>query len=37
MGNSGLLMLVCSNERIIGEFSIFGATFDAAIWDSLEA
>ena len=29
--NNGLLMLVCSNVRIIGEFSIFGVTFDAAI------
>ena len=37
VGNSGLLMLVCSNVRIIGEFSIFGVTFDAAIWYSLEA
>ena len=28
MGNSGLLMLVCSNVCITGEFSIFGITFD---------
>ena len=35
--NSGLLMLVCSNVGIIREFSIFGVTFDAAIWYSLEA
>ena len=31
MGNSGLLMLVCSNVCITGEFYIFGVTFDAAI------
>ena len=37
VGNSGLLMLVCSNVRITGEFSIFGVTFDATIWGSLEA
>ena len=37
MRNSGLLMLVCSNVCITEEFSIFGVTFDAAIWDSLEA
>ena len=37
VGNSGLLMLVCSNMRITGEFSIFGVTFNAAIWYSLEA
>ena len=37
MGNSGMLMLVCSNVRITGEFSILGVTFDAAIWGSLEA
>ena len=37
VGNSGLLMLVCSNVRIIGEFSIFDVTFDVAIWNSLEA
>ena len=35
--NSGLLMLVYSNVRIIEEFSIFGVTFDATIWGSLEA
>ena len=35
VGNSGLLMLLCSN--VTGDFSIFGVTFDAAIWDSLEA
>ena len=37
IGNSGLSMLVCSNVRIIGEFSIFGVTFDVVVWDSLEA
>ena len=37
VGNNGLLMLVCSNVRITREFSIFGVTFDAAIWYSLEA
>ena len=37
MGNSGLLMLGCSNVRITGEFSIFDVTFNAAIWGSLEA
>ena len=37
MGNSGPLMLVCSNVRITEEFSIFGVTFDAVVWDSLEA
>ena len=37
MGNSGLLMLVCSNMRITGEFSIFSVKFDAVVWDSLEA
>ena len=37
MGNNGLLMLVCSNVCITGEFSIFVITFNAAIWDSLEA
>ena len=37
VGNNGLLMLVCSNVRITQEFSIFGITFDAAIWGSLEA
>ena len=37
VGNSGPLMLVCSNVCIIGKFSIFGVTFDAAIWDFLEA
>ena len=37
VGNNGLLMQVCSNVRIIEEFSIFGVTFDAAIWGSLEA
>ena len=37
MGNGGLLKLVCSNVGITEEFSIFGVTFDAAIWDSLEA
>ena len=37
MGNIGLLMLVCSNVRIIGGFPIFCVTFDAAVWDSLEA
>ena len=31
VGNNGLLMLVCSNVRITGEFSIFGVTFDAVI------
>ena len=36
-GNSRLLMLVCSNVRITGEFSIFGVTFDAVVWDSIEA
>ena len=36
VGNNVLLMLVCSNVRTIGEFSIFGVTFDAAIWGSLE-
>ena len=30
-------MLVCSNVRITGEFSIFGVTFDAVVWDSIEA
>ena len=35
--NSGQLMQVCSNVRITEEFSIFGVTFDAAIWGSLEA
>ena len=37
VGNGGLLMLVCSNERITGEFSILGVTFDVVVWDSLEA
>ena len=37
MGNSGLLMLLCSNVLITREFSILGVTFDAAIWGSLEA
>ena len=37
VGNSGLLMLVCSHVRITAEFFIFDVTFDAAIWDSLEA
>ena len=37
VGNKGLLMLGCSNVRITGEFSIFGVTFNAAIWGSLEA
>ena len=37
VGNSGLLMLVCSNVYITGEFSIFSVTFDAVVWDSLEA
>ena len=36
VGNSGLLMQVCSNVRITEEFSIFGVTFDATIWGSLE-
>ena len=36
VGNNGLLMLVCSNVCITREFSIFGVTFDAVIWDSLE-
>ena len=35
--NNGRLMLVCSNVHITKEFSIFGVTFDATIWDSLEA
>ena len=30
-------MLVCSNVSITREFSIFGVTIDATIWDSLEA
>ena len=29
MGNNGLLMVVCSNVSITGEFSIFGVTFEA--------
>ena len=37
VGNSVLLMLVCSNVRITGEFFIFGVTFNAVVWDSLEA
>ena len=37
VGNNGLLMLVCSNMRITKEYSIFGVTFDAVVWDSLEA
>ena len=37
VGNSGLLMLGCSNVRITGEFFIFDVTFNAAIWGSLEA
>ena len=37
VGNSGLLMLVCSNVRITGEFSTFGVTFNATIWGSPEA
>ena len=37
VGNSGLLMQVCSNVCIIEEFSIFGITFDVAIWGFLEA
>ena len=37
VGNNVLLMLVCSNVRITGEFPIFGVTFDAGVWDSLEA
>ena len=36
VGNSGLLMLVCSNVRITGAFSIFGVTFDVVVWDSLK-
>ena len=36
VGNIGLLMLVCFNVRITGEFSIFGVTFNVAIWYSLE-
>ena len=31
VGNSVLLMLVCSNVRMTKECSIFGVTFDAAI------
>ena len=30
-------MQVCSNVRITEEFSIFGVTFDASVWGSLEA
>ena len=37
VGNSGLLMLVCSNVRVTREFAIFGVTFDAVVCDSLEA
>ena len=37
VGNNGQLVLVCSNVRITEEFSIFGVTFDAIVWDSLEA
>ena len=37
VGNNGLLMLVCSNVGITEEFYIFGVTFDATIWGSLEA
>ena len=32
VGNGGSLMLMCSNARIIGGFSIFGNTFNAAFW-----
>ena len=32
VGNGGSLMLVCSNARITGGFSIFGNTFNAAFW-----
>ena len=37
VGNSALLMLVCSNVHITKEFYIFGVTFNAAIWGSVEA
>ena len=37
VGNNELLMLVCFNVHITGEFSIFGVTFDAIVWDSPEA
>ena len=36
VGNSGLLMLVCSNVRITGVFSIFGVTFYVVVWDPLK-
>ena len=32
VGNGGPLMLVCSNMRVSGGFSIFGNTFNAAFW-----
>ena len=32
VGRGGPLMLVCSNARITGGFSIFGNTFNAAFW-----
>ena len=35
--NNGPLMLVYSNVHITEEFSIFGVTFDAVVWDSFEA
>ena len=35
--NNELLMLVCSNVRITGEFSILGVPFYVVVWDSLEA
>ena len=37
VGNNILLMLVCSNVSITGEFPIFGVTFDVVVWDSLKA
>ena len=32
VGSGGPLMLVCSNARVTGGFSIFGNTFNAAFW-----
>ena len=37
VGIKGSLMLGCSNVRIIGEFPIFGVTFNAALWGFHEA
>ena len=33
VGNERPLMLVCSNVRIFGRFTIFSNAFNAAFWD----